>query len=652
MRDLVDRYVGRALSRRAFVRGLTQLGFGAAAVVSIVDSLAPLVEAQAEDQAPAAPRAPATPPEPQDGSVVEGTGGALLVAQLHAAGVRLVFNCNASGTYPIFDALLDRPDMHVIAVPQEGQMVAIAQGHSLASGAPAFTVNGSVGFPNTLNNLYNAWKDRSPLVVASQREPRATSGGRDAFEEWDDYLAPSAAFTRWRWSVDRADRVPEILRRALRIASTPPEGPVTLAFPEDVLAERGARATIVSGERFLKRPEVRPGPTLVSEAAKLLLEARSPLLLVGSEVTRSGAQAEVAALAEQLALPVAQTDALFADFPTTSPLFVGSYRPGLPFPPQPDLVLCVGAPIPGREDPLPPGVELVHASIDPDAIGRVAPADVGIVGDVKYTAADLAAAVAALATKARLDAIRAPRLAAAQAQAERLRAQRSSASRQRRDTTPISLERVGDELESALDRDAIVVPELAEYSWAGPPENAVLARIAFSPGGRSRIGRTTGSALGWGVGAAIGVKLARPDRQVVALQGDGGFLFGQAETLWTMARHEVPVLVAVLNNRSYNGPRNKILREASSRQAETGRDMTCWLGSPDVRFADLARAFGVAAETVTEPGDVGAALGRAIASTRDGRPFLLEIVVARTGLGADSTWYPPYSLAAQRTRKV
>lgn len=649
MRELVDRYVGRALSRRAFVRGLTQLGFGAAAVVSIVDSLAPLVAAHAAEHASDSP-APA--PAPHEGTVVEGTGAALLVAQLHAAGVRLVFNCNASGTYPIFDALLDRPDMHVIVVPQEGQMVAIAQGHALATGAPAFTVNGSVGFPNTLNNLYNAWKDRSPVVVASQREPRATSGGRDAFEEWDDYLAPSAAFTRWRWSVDRAERVPEITRRALRIASTPPEGPVTLAFPEDVLAERGARATIVPGERFLKRPEVRPSPTLVTEAARLLVDAKSPLLLVGSEVTRSGAQAEVVALAEQLALPVAQTDALFADFPTTSPLFAGSYRPGMPFPPQVDLVLCIGAPIPGREDPLPSGVPLVHASIAPDTIGRVVPADVGIVGDVKYTAADLFAAAGALATKARLDAIRAPRLAAAQAQAERLRAQRLSASRQRRDATPISLERVGDELERLLDRDAIVVPELAEYSWAGPPENAVLARIAFAPDGRSRIGRTTGSALGWGVGAAIGVKLARPDRQVVALQGDGGFLFGQAETLWTMARHEVPVLVVVLNNRSYNGPRNKILREAQSKQAATGRDMTCYLGSPDVHFADVARAFGVAAEAVTEPGDLADALERAIASTRDGRPFLLEIVVARTGLGADSTWYPPYSVAALRTRKV
>lgn len=664
MRDLVDRYLGRAVSRRDFVRRLTEWGFSAAAVASIVDSLAPLREAHAADGAVAAPVATtaggtATAPPvacERDGDgdheIVAGTGAALLVAQLHAAGIRLVFNCNASGTYPIFDALLDRPDMHVIAVPQEGQMVAIAEGHALASNAPAFTVNGSVGFPNTLNNLYNAWKDRTPRLVAAQREPRAVSGGRDAFEEWDDFLAPSSAFTRWRWSVDRAERIPEITRRALKIATTPPAGPVTLAFPEDLLAEPDVRASILPRARFLRTPEIRPGAAPVTAAAKLLLEARRPLLLVGPEVTRTDAGAAVVALAELLALPVAQAEPPFADFPTASPLFVGGFRAGLPFPPSPDLVLCLGARVPGREDPLPAGARLVHASIDPDTIGRVVPADVGIVGDVKYTAQDLVTALRALATPARLDAIRSQRLAATRAATAQLRATRAALTQKHWRDRPIGLERVGGELDRLLDRDAIVVPELAEYSWSGPPENAVLARIPFAPDGRTRIGRTAGSALGWGVGAALGVKLACPDRQVLALQGDGGFLFGQAETLWTMARHEVPVLLVVLNNRSYNGPRNKILREAASRQTQTGRDMTCYLGSPDVRFAELARAFGVEAARVTEPDDVGPALERAIAATREGRPYLVEIVVGRTGLGADSTWFPAYSLAAQRTRKV
>src|SRR5207344_395821 len=108
-------------------------------------------------------------------------------------------------------------------------------------------------------------------------------------------------------------------------------------------------------------------------------------------------------------------------------------------------------------------------------------------------------------------------------------------------------------------------------SWLGFGDNAAVSQLDFGPGRKTKIGRTTGSALGWGVGAALGVKLAQPDRQVIALQGDGGFMFAQAETLWTMARYEVPVIVLVFNNRSYNGPRNKAFMQ-KGRQAAAGKD--------------------------------------------------------------------------------
>jgi thiamine pyrophosphate-dependent acetolactate synthase large subunit-like protein len=243
--------------------------------------------------------------------------------------VRFLFHCNSSGTSTIFDALVDRPDVQPIQVPQEGQMIAVAQGYALASGKTAFTLNGSVGFPNTLNNMYNAWKDRTPIVVGSQREPRIVHGGRDAFEEWDDYLGPSASFTRWRWSIEQPERIPEFTRRAFKIASTPPYGPVALAFPEDALTATGLRAEVVDLDKFVLAPTIAPTPRLVEEAARLLVEAKNPLLLVGPEVTRSDAKADVIALAERLAIPVAQAERLFDDFPTDHPLFVGEYTPAM-----------------------------------------------------------------------------------------------------------------------------------------------------------------------------------------------------------------------------------------------------------------------------------------------------------------------------------
>lgn len=639
MRELVHRYLSRGISRRGFVRGMVRWGFSAAAATSVLDSLAPLRNAVASEAA--------------DGSVgaaaVEGTGAELLVAQLRAAGVDHVFNCNSSGTSPIFDALLDRTDVRVIQVPHEGQMVSIAQGFALASGKAAFTVNGSVGLPNTLSNLYNAWKDGTPLVVASQRESSDEHGGLDAFEEWDDYLGPSAAFTRWRWSVGQAERIPEIMRRAFKIASTPPQGPVTLAIPSDILATKSVRAAIVPREKFMIEPELRPSPGPIEDAARLLLEARRPLLLVGPEVTRAGAQAQVVALAERVALPVAQAERLYSDFPTDHPLFVGA-RPRARAQ-EADLVLCLGAKMPTDLRKLPERTRVVHVTVDPDLIGRIVPTDIGIVAGAREAAEDLLAAVSSAATEPRLEQVRAARLATTKAGTDAVRASREARARERWDQRPLSWSRIGAELEALLDDDAVVVPELAEINWTGLPENDALAQLTFAPGRKLKIGRSTGSALGWGVGAAIGVKLALPNRQVIALQGDGGFLFSQAEGLWTMARHEVPVIVLIFNNRSYNGPRNKIMA-SGGRQAQAGREMTCYLGDPDIDFVKIASGFGVRGEVVAEPGDIAPALRRAIQSTRDGRPYLIDAIVARTGAAASSTWYPKVSVAASRTRKV
>jgi thiamine pyrophosphate-dependent acetolactate synthase large subunit-like protein len=282
-------------------------------------------------------------------------------------------------------------------------------------------------------------------------------------------------------------------------------------------------------------------------------------------------------------------------------------------------------------------------TIDADSVGRVVPIDVGIVADVKEATRDLITAIQGAATKARLEEIGSSRFAATKSHTDRIRAERSATVRDRWNDMPVSCERLGGELNQRLEKDAIIVQELTYDTW--------MRQFSFGPGEKSKIGKTTGSALGWGVGAAMGVKLARPDRQVVALLGDGGFMFAQAESLWTMARYEIPVIVIIFNNRSYNGPRNRILK-AGGKQAHTGREMTCYLGDPDVDFAKVATGFGVKGETISAPGEIAPALARAIASTREGKPYLIDALVARTGLGADSTWHPQYSVAALRTRMV
>ena len=650
MRSLVHGYLSRRISRRGFLHGMARSGFSLAAARSALAALAPVREAEAAvDSAAAGPSA----------RQVTGTGGKLLVEQLRAAGTRFIFNCNSSGTYPVFDALLGQSDIQVIEVLQEGQMVSVAQGYAIASGQIAFTLSDSGGFPNTLSNLFNASRDQTPIVVGSEREVSELQGGRDAYEEWDDFLGPSASFTRWRWSIEAAERIPEITRRALTIASTAPGGPVALAFPRNVLAAEGVRAAVLDRARFILAPRLSPSPPLVEQAARMLLDARNPVLLVGHEVTRSDGAAAVIALAERIAVPVVQGTSLFADYPTNHPLYLGNEAALKHYPGGVDLVLNLGAVMPYEADVIPSGARVVHASVDADIVGRIVPTDVGIVANVDETATQLRSALESLATADRLDGIRALR-AKTVADFTRLSlAAHASLVEKNWDATPLRWERLAGELDRLLEPDAIVVSELTNRRWenAAPlPEPAIpqltgVSQLTCGPGAKMRIGKSTGGALGWGIGAAIGVKLARPDRQVVALQGDGSFLFGQAETLWTMARYEVPIIVVVFNNRSYNGPRNQIFG-GKSEQVKKDTEMTCYLGSPDVDFAKLAAAFGVKGETVTAPDQLKAAITRAIESTREGRPYLIDAVVARSGAGADSVWYPRYSVAAGRTKKV
>ena len=157
--------------------------------------------------------------------------------------------------------------------------------------------------------------------------------------------------------------------------------------------------------------------------------------------------------------------------------------------------------------------------------------------------------------------------------------------------------------------------------------------------------------LGWGMAAAFGVKLARPDRPVVSVVGDGSFCFSGPQPLWTQARYKAPIVNIVLNNHSYNNERNRIWNGAG-RQFDTGRDMTCYLGSPDVDYSKAAAAFGVDGEVVKEAASIKPALDRAKQATVEGRPYLLDIHIQREGLGAVSAWHPPYSIADLRSRKV
>ena len=620
MREDVRDYLAGAISRRHFVGSLTAAGFSLAAARSALVALEPLV----------------TPsPEPAAiGSLSPfvGKGAELVAEQIKEFGTRFFFVCNSSGMGPLADALVDRPQIQLFQAVSEHQTMAIADGFAKASGEVAFVGFSRVGVPGSSANMYNAMKDWTPVVVFTDHQ-NTGSHGRDGHEDLEDWLTPFQQYTKWRWLVGEPSRIPEWLAKAFKISSVAPGGPTLIRVPRNLLYRDNVRSAIFPRQSINIPMNVAPSPKLIEQAAEMLVGSSHPILYLSHEVWSSGARSHVVELAELLAIPATQARNWAADFPTDHPLYLGSRRR---FPRQVDLFLNLGAHMPRT----PRGAKVIHGSMDTRHIGGNSATDLSIVADVKETTRSLIEAVKSIATPERLARIRNDRRPGIVEITAGLRTARQAAAGSLWDQVPVSWPRLLLTLNQKIDEDAIVVMEVGTEDW-------VLQAFPFADGKKTRIGRTVGRALGWGVGASVGVQLAHPDRQVISLQGDGGFLFGQSEALWSMSRYDVPVITVIANNHSYDEPRNN-MQSQGGRAAQAKKDMICYLGSPDVDFTHIGQAYGIRGERVLNPDQLEPAIDRAVRTAREGRPYILDVEVARTGMLADSTWYPAYSVAAVR----
>lgn len=639
MRELVARYLSHSISRRDFLKGLTAAGISLTAAEGILRSLVPVAHAQEARGAAAG-----------GVKVFEGTGGACFAEQLMASGVKYVFGNSASEDAQFYEALVDRPQLKYILTPHEGPGAAMAAGYVKASGEPTIVMQAAVvGLMNAMGQMYNAFKEQTPLVFYSYRTDQSRRAGRDGFEEVANQESIVAPLTKYAWLARRADMIPETLRRAFKAAWTPPYGPTYASWHSDFNDER-VRTEVIAQEKVDPRMRVRPNPAEVERAARLLVEAKMPLMIVGDELYHTRSVAKAVKLAELLGMPVAQARQMFANFPQGHPLWVG----GLPvtrinsltYPKEPDVVINVGnklqhnspAPMVGRN------VKFIDLRIDSWSMGNVIATDVPLVADVAHGLDDLTAAVEGLMTPALRE------KAAARAQEVRRFSQQASAMRAlvtknpEWNRNPMLADRVTWEVAQFADQDAIIVHEAGSVN---------LHSFGFNPLGGRELFFYYGAHLGSGVGTAAGVKLARPNQQVICLVGDGSFIFGPT-ALWNMARLELPVITVVYNNHAYSGPHSRVIdKTAGGRMVQTGQFYHDYLGSPDMNMAHIAKGFGVDGEVAESAAQLKAALARARKATVDGRPYLIDAQVARVGVAwAEKPWIPPIRIAQERTRKV
>jgi acetolactate synthase I/II/III large subunit len=573
---------------------------------------------------------------------------------LWAAGVRYVFGTTATGMSAFFDAINVRSDPRMILALAESQATSMAHGYELATNQTSVLIVPGVAVPSTMNNLYNAWKDRSSILMLAD-STSMTFEGRNGFQQMDNWLESMVTFTKWRWELNNERQIAEMIRRGLKVAQTPPGGPVHVRMSLDLLGAKNVKQTIYPQSLFNVDLEMQPKPELIEQTARWLVESKYPMLCAGAEVTRAGATDDLIALAELTGASVAQGYSVYSDFPFRNPLFAGFYGLGLPRDlARTDLFVNLGGPMPDPTvfaAPPPKKARLVHARIEFLEIGNTYPTDIAIAAGMKETLVALRDAVQGLATPERLAAVAGPRLAAARDAQAKADARRKADAEANWNASPMSWERVSAELDSALEDDAIIVPELdyrSPFQW-----------LNLDRGRKRLIGQTTGFALGWGIGAALGVKIAQPDKQVVCMVGDGALLFGQVEALWTASRYDVPILIVVMNNRSYDNERNRIQGNSpllgNQDTRDQWKDMTCYLGDPLVDFAGLARSFGIDGQRTNTPAELRKALKRGTAVLREGRPYLIDATIMqldRRGVRTEQTWYPQISIAAQRSRQV
>jgi benzoylformate decarboxylase len=540
-----------------------------------------------------------------------------LIEQITAAGIRWIFGNPGTTELAFVDALQDHPDLQLVLALHEGVAVGAAEGYARSTGEIGMVLlHSAPGLGNAAGMLYNAMAGQVPMLVyVGQTDQRAL------YQEpllGADLVAMAHPIAKWAHQVRTADEIPQVVRRAIKVALTPPCGPVVIAVPMDIL-DLHCAAPVHEPDRISTL--VSPDEGAVENAARLLLSARNPAFIVGDGVARSGAVDEVVALAARVGAPIFGGTAYdLAALPVD--LDAGRLPPSSVAARKAlagvDFILAIGTKLLPSifPEPGPPLGDLitVHIGLDTWELGKNQPS-LPVFGDERLSVKALDAALSAWADAQ----IRTNWIKRREIIRDRLNSKREQAFQRDKeywDSRPLSSERAIAELAQALPDDVYVVDEsLTAFE--------LTARYCHTKQGHWF--RSRGGAIGAGMSLPIGVQVARPSDSIVAIVGDGSAMY-TISSLWTAAHHKLPITYVVINNRSYRILKENTLshRAAVAPQNRRMRFIGADLDDPPLDFVSIAKGMGVAAVRITEATDIQPAIASAIAS---GRPSLAELLV-------------------------
>jgi acetolactate synthase I/II/III large subunit len=513
----------------------------------------------------------------------------------------------------------------------ENLAMSMAHGYAAASGrVPAVMVHVSVGTANALCGVMNAARENVPILFTAGRSPlteEGLEGARDTYIHWAQEMFDQAGMLRemvkWDYELRNGAQLETVVDRALSIATSPPEGPVYLSLPREVLAEKLPGFSYDSPSRHAAASVPAPDEGAIEAAARLLAGAENPLIITADAGRDLAAVPALAEFAERLAIPVVEHRQRYLSLSAENPCHLGYNPAALVESADAILVVDCDVPwIPSRKAPR-PECRIVQIGVDPLFSRypiRGFAADVAITGATRLVLPALGAALKPLADKVAIEGRR-RRVAE---QREAMRAGWRKSRDDGKEMRPLSPVWVSACLAEARDPEGVIVNE---YTLL--PEHCPSIR----PG--SFFGSSPAAGLGWGAGAALGVKLAEPDRQVIAVLGDGSYLFANPVAVHhASTMHRLPVLFVVVNNAMWGAVRRATLgMYPEGEAARSNRPPFIDLEELPA-FEQVCAAAGGYGERVEDPAELPAALGRALHAVNvEKRQALLNIICQGGGGG-------------------
>ncbi len=521
------------------------------------------------------------------------TGGQALIRSLYLEGIRVIFGLPGVQLYHAMDALYDQPEIRFIATRHEQSTTYMADGFSRAGGGigTAMMVPGP-GLLNASAGISTAYSASSPiLVVSGQIERDLIGSNRGMLHEVNDQLDAIRPITKSARRILDPAEIPEAVHESFYHLKTGRPRPVEIEIPPETLAQEADVDLVEPGDH--RRPAA--SESVIRQGAQILAGAANPLIWAGGGVISSGASEALREVAEHLQAPVITTAEGKGAISDRHPLALGALRlrndPIAKEPPNFDVILAVGTRLafPAWLD----GQRVVQIDIDDEEVGRNYENTFGMVGDARATLEGLRSALSVIA----------PARSSRQAEVAALRERRSqTALRVEPQETLIAAVR------AAMPEDGILISGMTQmgyYSRAFYPVYEPKTFLTSSYSGN----------LGYAFPVALGAKVAQPDKAVVALSGDGGFLFNSQE-LATAVQYGINAVVVVFNDNAYGN----VLRDQMNRFQ--GRAIGAELQNPD--FMKLAEAYGARGMRAEGPENLESSIRDAIAGNR---PTLIEVPV-------------------------